>query len=169
MRHSLSAPLESTFSLLRYLKDSIYFVLDTCLLFGLHSYATGTIRPEFGDAVSGRSSAKVINTDHQHAAIRLSLSSGVVAGDSYTFSISARVSPSIPTPVGLQLLAQNTTLCGLMINGCALGDLMVLGSGNATKEWVTLSWEFVSPLNATVIYLAQAQAGTIWLDDATLH
>lgn len=141
------------------------------MLFGLYFYTTGTIRPEFGDVVSGRSSAKVINTDHQHSAVRLSLCPpGIVAGDTYTFNIFVRVSPSVTTPVGLQLLAQNTTLCRSIVNGCGLGDLLEFGKlKHATEVWTQLSWEFVSPLNATVIYLAQAQAGTLWLDDATLH
>ena len=137
---------------------------------GLRFYATGSIRPEFGDAISGRSSAVVRNTDHEHAVIKLSLSEGVVAGESYTFSISARVSPSIPKPVGLQLLAQNATLCTSLVNGCGLGDLLVLGKRQqVTEVWTSLSWNFVSPLNVTVVYLRQAQAGTLWLDDATMH
>ena len=119
--------------------------------------------------VSGRSCAKVINTDVKNAVVKLALvPPGLVMGQAYTFSIQAHVSPSLPSVLQLHVHAQNTTLCSSRVAGCRQKDLLVLGGGNATSVWGAVTVDFVSPVNSTVIYLSQAQVGLLWLDDATL-
>jgi hypothetical protein len=93
----------------------------------------------------------------------------MMVGTTYTFTVNARVSPSLRAAVGLQLVAQNATLCSSRVVGCGLGDLLVLGRENATATWSALTMSFAAPVNTTVVYLRQAAPGLLWLDDATLQ
>ena len=120
--------------------------------------------------VSGRSCAKVINTDVKNAVVKLQLAApGLVAGRAYSFCVKARVSTSLSTTMRLQVLAENKSLCSARVAGCGLDDLLVLGSGNATATWSAVSFHIVAPLNSTAIYVRQSQRGLLWPERGMPH
>ena len=131
-----------------------------------------TIRPEFGLSSSGRSSAKVMNTDVEHARVCVSLAHGanatlppgLIAGHQYTVQLWSRVAPST-LPMRLTIAAKDAR-CQ---NGCIATNSSVLASGSAGGgKFTAIRATFIAPVNSTTLYVQQHGLGTLWLDDFTV-
>jgi hypothetical protein len=129
-----------------------------------------TIRPEFGLSRSGRSSARLINTDyeHAHACVLLTkganktLPAGLIAGRQYTVELWGRVSPSSGS-MQLTVSAKDARCLN-----CLISNSTVLASGAVGSNFTSISAEFTSVINSTTLFVKQHAAGTVWLDDFTL-
>lgn len=138
----------------------------------LESTGYPTIRPEFGLSSSGRSSAKVMNTDVEHARVCVSLAHGanatlppgLIAGHQYTVQLWSRVAPST-LPMRLTIAAKDAR-CQ---NGCIATNSSVLASGSAGGgKFTAIRATFIAPVNSTTLYVQQHGLGTLWLDDFTV-
>ena len=137
------------------------------------STAYPVIRPEFGISVSGRSCAKIMNTDIEHARVCVTLAHGsnatlppgIIAGRRYTLHLAARVAPSTGS-IRLTIAAKDKR-CS---NDCMTTNSTVLASGlaGAASNFTSIRATFIAPVNSTTLYVQQHSSGTLWLDDFTV-
>lgn len=153
------------------MEDPINPAMPACTL--PESTAYPVIRPEFGISVSGRSCAKIMNTDFEHARVCVALAHGsnatlppgLIAGHRYTLHLAARVAPSTQS-IRLTIAAKDER-CS---SGCMATNSTVLASGlaGAASNFTSIRATFTAPVNSTTLYVQQHSSGTLWLDDFTV-